>query len=320
MKMKKILSVAAVLAIAASLGVSASAAEPATPVNGEVTITKSYTVSGINATKPNDTLEFEVKSSSFKNGSVTESSAPAVTIAPVTVASAATTADIVVGLPIYTKVGVYTYEIAENRGSVAGVDYRTDSFYLVVTVTNGTGDNFVTYANVYENAEGTIKLDSIVNAYSAGVLTVTENTTGALGDKEKDFEATVTFDIPNETKPKDVIKVTNPDSTVEWSEDGKTATITVNNGDTVTFENVPKGTTYTVAQEKDEDYDEPVITFGDNNRRIDGTETDTVTIENKRDTNVETGINLDNLPYALALAGVAVAGGSIVIRRRRVND
>lgn len=322
MKMKKILSVAAVLAICASLGVSASAASvPAshndyTDVTGGITngsvsveFKKVYDLTNPGTTHPQETLTFIATATGDNT-----SSAPTVTFGDNGVVTTTKGADTTIPVSItnINAYGVYTYDVAETAASNApGVDYAT-GYKLTVSVVYNETDKKVQVAYALRDNDNT-KTDNISNTYSAGTLVIESKTTGNLGDKEENFTATVTF-----SNPVDAEYTEN----VTWSPDGKTATITYKDDTTITIPNIPYGTTYTVTESDTKGY-----TFSQNATDddvpagatgvIDSVKETDVLTNNKGDDNIDTGLNLDNAPYALALAGVAAVGGTVVIRRRR---
>ena len=178
-----------------------------------------------------------------------------------------------------------------------------------------------TYA-IVRDSDNSTKIEGISNTYTAGSLKITESTEGNLGDDSKKFTSKVTLTAPEGKDVTGDITYTDAEGehTATWTDGKIEVDVTIDESTTVTFGNLPKGTTYDVTEESQDGYT-PNVEFKDVTPKvITASEEDEVAITNTKGTNVETGINLDNLPYALALAGVAVAGGSIVIRRRRVND
>ena len=153
--------------------------------------------------------------------------------------------------------------------------------------------------------------------------------TGNLGDRDKEFNVTVTFTAPAGKEMKSVISYTDGTAkTIEtsaWTEkDGSKqaeVTIALKHDETVTFTNIPYDVTYTVteADYTSEGYDEENIVYSDDaNKKIDSA-TDTVTITNNKGTTVDTGVVLDSLPYILLIA-VAVVGVVAFTAKKRTTD
>ena len=161
-----------------------------------------------------------------------------------------------------------------------------------------------------------------------------------LGDQTKKFDITVTFTAPvvedEEGKEtiltvKEAISYTvGNDTTVHtiaagaWKDGVATATVQLAHGDSVNFVNIPYGVTYEVSEASyaSEGYNAPVITYTDEaNKEIDGQETDTVTVLNVKDGDIDTGISVDSIPYIAMLGVVAVGGaGFMVSKKRRSED
>lgn len=236
----------------------------------------------------------------------------------------ATTGTATVTLPTYTAVGTYTYTFKQDAGNTAGVTYHGDDIQLVVTVLQGA-NGLIRTAAINTTSEG--KSDEIENTYSAGALEVTKNVTGYLGDRDKDFNVTVTFTAPeNKTVKSDITYTSNKKegTTTISAGDGwttKEVNITLKHDETITFTNIPYGVTYTVveADYTGEGYDAATYEFGDTNKKID-TASDAVTITNNKGGSAATGILLDNGLYVLILAGVAAAAGVFFVRRRRQRE
>ena len=242
--------------------------------------------------------------------------------------------DIVVTLPTYTSVGIYTYTINETAGTMAGVTYYTDDITLVVTVIQDT-DGKVRVAAVHteDNIGTDAKNDTFKNTYEAGKLAISKTVTGNLGDQEKEFDVTVTFTAPEgKTVGAPITYVEEGETkTIEggWNT-SKTVTIQLKHEETITFQNIPYGVSYEVyeANYSADGYDAPIykigsITIQDYDFVLQGAVMDSaeesVAITNNKETAVDTGITLDAMPYVLILA-VAVCGLGLVMTKKRYQD
>lgn len=327
--MKKLFAMLLALVMCLALCVPAFAEETTTPTDQEtVTIKKLYKLEGA-GTSPEETFTLEVVSSSVTNGEA--ASAPDLsTIIGATFAKGAATAagangTISIALPTYTQVGVYEYILKETAGTTAGVTYRpeTETIKLVVTVIND-GDGKLRIATVHtETAEGADKSDTFENKYSAGTLEVSKTVTGNMGDKDKKFKFTVVFEKPaGEVKSEitaDVNGTALSDFNVEWGTDGKyTYEFELSHDQTAKFVNLPYGVKYTVTEDSYTDDGYTTTRVGDDGIINAGNQT--VAFTNHKQVGVDMGVNLDSLPYVLAL--VIVAGGAAVMfaRKRRVED
>ena len=104
-------------------------------------------------------------------------------------------------------------------------------------------------------------------------------------------------------------------------------TISICAGEDVTFSNIPAGVTYTVAEQaKHAETDANgsdgskgytvSYTKSDESQTISAGDADTVTVKNTKGTTVDTGINLDSMPYIMILCLVAVCAVVMFVRKR----
>ncbi len=336
--MKKLLSIATAVLMLFVLSTSVFAADEPSVTPEPVTMTKEYTLTG-GTTTPEEELEFVVALVSGVEGGVSE--LPVVgTGNKVEIASSTTlTTDFTVTLPTYTKVGVYTYTITEQAGSTLGVEYDTTPVYMVVTVTNsstdGTSDAFTATVAIHKGSATAEKTEDseFLNTYGLGQLTVTKNVSGNLASNTKKFTIHVTFSGGANAGSSITYTVAGgEEQTLAFGTDG-TATLDVelSNGQSVVFTNIPAGVTYTVEEDSKhtEGADSPETTEegytvsytkSDDEMKIAAGDTDTVTILNTKETEIDTGINLDSLPYITLLVGVMALAAFMVIRRRRTNE
>lgn len=319
--MKKILSLALALVLVLSMSTVAFAAGDEKPAYNDmstVTLTKEYKLSNAGTTSPAEDFAF----SALTCTSVTDAAADVSTEnAPVpTINNVSYTAgeaggtyakkNITIALPTYTSVGIYTYTFTEIDGGTAGVTYRSAPITLVVTVIEQNGK--VRVAAVHTENEGE-KSDEFNNEYSAGSLSVTKTVTGIMGDQKKEFTVKVTFTAPEGDTVREAITYVDGTETKTiaanggWT-DSKTVEITLKHNETVTFTNIPYGVTYTVVEDdytaKDAGgYDVASYEYSDSDNKINNV-SENVTITNNKGGVVDTGINMDSMPYILMLAVV----------------
>ncbi len=242
----------------------------------------------------------------------------------------------------YDSVGTYIYTFSETAGNTAGVTYNSDTYRLYVTVMNGdtAGTYKIGAAYVKKQGErGKIqgergKIQEIVNTYQAGKLQITKEVTGNVGDKNKVFNVNVTLTVEAGKTVKAPVSIVANDgtaqdkdeiSTTDWSGNQAKVTVKVKNGTTVELKNLPVGVSYTVAEEP---YNGYKTSYTQNGTGMTGTSTavranatDTVVIKNHKDTTVDTGVIISNLPYILILA--AVAAGLVLFaagKKRRADE
>lgn len=289
---------------------------------GSVTITKKYVATNAGTTSPAETFTLtQVGEGRVTNGDAV--SAPA--LGTITGAAfqegaataAGATAQITVNLPAYTTVGVYEYILREVAGTTAGVAYTDQDIRLVVTVIQGA-DGKLRVAGVHTEDEGQQKTDVITNTYSAGTLSVSKTVAGNLGDQDKYFTFQVTLSGQEGKTYSDSYAVTggsndqNPDSVRV----GETATFQLKHGDTISIANLPYGVSYTVIETAADGY--TTTKTGDTGSINAASQTAAFT--NTKTGTVDTGINLDSIPYILVFAGVIVIAAILVIRKRRIIE
>lgn len=330
--MKKFLSLALALVLVLSMSTVAFAAEGEETTytdKDSVTLTKEYKLTNAGTTSPAETFDFSVltctKVTDAADG-VNTITAPVPTIASVSYSAGEAGGekakkDITITLPEYSSVGIYTYTFTETDGGTAGVTYRSDAITLVVTVIEQDGK--VRVAVVHTEGEDEAKSGAFNNEYSAGSLSVKKTVTGIMGDKQKKFTVKVTFTAPEGDSVRgDITYVDGTETKTIAAGEGWTGSkeveITLKHDETVTFTNIPYGVTYTV-NENDytaDGYDKASYNFDDNNKKID-TPSENVTITNNKGGTIDTGINMDSMPYILLLA-VACMGLFVFISKKRM--
>ena len=328
---KKVLATLLAAVTMLSMGVTAFATQLTPTEAKDITLIKEYAAPN-GGSSPEETFAFTVEKVSVSDSAITEASQiPEVTVDSVSYSAGEAGTDnskenIVVHLPQYTGVGVYTYKITETSSNTAGVSYDGSSVYLKVTVSMKNGKLVCDYAVRKGSGSGdkfdNESSDAFTNTYEAGTLKITKNVTGNMGDQSQYFEFKVTLNAP---AGKDVSNVAigvgetsysaNPDSI----ELGTEATFYLHHGETLNLTNIPYGVTYAVVETQADGYEVPVYAFTDESKRIDSAE-DTVTVTNHKESEIDTGITLDTLPYILVFGLVMIAAVVMIMRKYRVED
>ena len=317
--------VAILLTLMLVLGMTAAVAEPVTTDNPytdmpTITLTKTYNLTNAGTISPAETFTFSALTCTEVADAgvgVTKENALVPTIGDVTYAqgeagSANMTKTITITLPTYTAVGKYTYTFSEVDGKTAGVTYRPDAIKLVVTVIEQNGK--VRVAAVYTEGKGETKNDTFTNTYSAGSLKVTKTVTGNLGDKDKEFDFTVTFTKPADTNW-DMDGIELPTGATKNS-DG-TYSFKLKHGATAEFKNLPYGVTYSVTETAADGY--TTTTEGKTTDSINAAET-TVTFINDKGGEIDTGVTTESLPYVVLMGFVVLAGAALLLKRKAHNN
>ena len=323
--MKKILSIMFAIILALSMGTVALADEGKYDDMSTVTITKDYILTNPGTISPAETFTFSVENDSVTDAAegVTKENMPTPTIGSISYESGAAGSEnkkgfATIELPKYTSVGIYTYLFQENDGKTAGVTYYDQKIKLVVTVLQDE-NGLIRVAAVHTETEGGKKADTFPNVYSAGSLKIAKKVTGNLGDRAKYFKVTVTLNGDGEKIYENSYEVNGG----SYEQNPKTIEIGIptdfylKHDDTITIENLPYGVTYTVAEADytGEGYKEAKIVFEDPDKMMNNA-SETVTITNNKNQDIDTGILLDNVPYVLLLACV-FGGMSVFFAKRR---
>lgn len=139
-------------------------------------------------------------------------------------------------------------------------------------------------------------------------VTITKEVTGNMGDVNRGFTFNVTFD-----------QAIAADSSYTLTNENKTASFTLKNGESVTFKGVPKTAQITsITEGNAAGYETTIKVDGETitfpyDVPDDGTLT--ITVTNRKEVEIDTGIFLDSLPYVLILAVVVV--GFVFLRKRK---
>ena len=314
----------------------------------DILIEKLYQINGSDSAElyPVETLTFAAKPDS-SNPDTTN-----LTIAPLTVTGNANQA-LTIHLPVYSQVGTYKYTITETtEKEMQGVTYSTAAIAVTVLVTYNYEEEKLdtqivlsTAAPEGDNADanGDGKVDTFINQYDVGMLTLEKKVEGNLGAKDVYFDISVTF-----TSPKEVASVIgvkggsygeNPETIeiADWVEaDGSwtcTKVFKLKDSDLLTFSDIPEGIRYVVEEAAkhlvgedgfdvnsapDTDY---TVTYNGEKvssatGSIDSEETAAVAVENEKSTSVETGVLLDSMPYVLMITA-ALAGLIVIFGKKR---
>ena len=147
-------------------------------------------------------------------------------------------------------------------------------------------------------------------------VVITKQVTGILGDRSKAFSFIVTCDSAMEA---DAANYT-------LTEEGKKAEFSLGHGNNITLKGIRIGSTLTIAESNIEGYTMTLssddVTFDKDSCTIPENITDQIhiTVTNDKTGNVDAGVLLDSLPYALILGAVAAGIAFYVIRKRKEDE
>lgn len=358
MKLKKLF--AGVVAAAMIATMSFPAFAESTNIGGNVkvgqaapgetlTIAKTYTVNAGSFNSDNVNLELVAFEANdyvrVTDSSITDEAAEQ--LRPTFTANSNATKDdasITMTLPRYEKVGIYTYQVKEVDGGTLGMTYDDTTYTLQVRVANKMLDGKIDPSGdkvcyVTMKADGT-KESSVKNTYNSSNLTISKNVEGNMGDRSNGtkFNFKVTLKVPAGKTLRSKIDVPTG-SDIVWNESVGTVTFQLSHGESFTLMNLPYDIEYTVDEmngtttvlnQGDKinntyqvSYDNHKAgTIGTGNGKIAPTDgvINTEVTNTWGDSDVDTGVILDNAPYMLMLAVVAGAAMTLVIKKRREEE
>lgn len=221
-----------------------------------------------------------------------------------------------VTLPTYDgdAIGTFTYTLVENNMNTAGVTYNTNTITVVVQrtwagekVSDGVHTTYLIYTGNKEN-----KAYQFENTYESGSLTVSKTVTGAMGNKTKKFDFTITLTAPAGKTVRNVITYGN-NQTIDANWDGKKEVpIQLADGETVTFNNIPYGVGYTVEEAAVDGY----TTTKTGEAGTVNSAAATAAFTNNKGATTPGGVIMTIAPYALM---VVLAGAFAVVFLTRRN-
>lgn len=326
-------------AAAVSAAMMLGAAVPAMAASAEKTVAYNvtYNQNGV-GTAPTEVLTYDVT-----NVSVSGSSAYSGTQFPTLTVGSATFNDgdkgtaqaIMVTVPKYDTVGVYTYSLtpkwnAGKGATDAGVNYsEIDTLTAVVTVTQGTDglkSDIKFHQGQAKDEDGNYitanKSDKDSFTYNTGNLSLKKTVSGNMGDTSKYFKFSVKLNKQDDKTYADSYEVTTQGSdprNLGTVKVGETATFYLKNDETIKIAGLPAGVTYSVTEDAD-GYTSTELkapegyTAGD--KAIASKDNDFVGYNNELSQGVDTGVILNNAPYIAILGGAAVVTIYLVNKRR----
>lgn len=230
-----------------------------------------------------------------------------------------------------SKVTKTTKETIGSTKVVNGVTYVLTGWYAENDDGGAKGglipdSNWPYTPSTKELADGTVNFYAeYVPMYSQ--VTVSKNVTGALGDKAKDFNFTLTVTDSTGKAITAGIKA-KKNSNEEIANIGSGYQFTLKNGESIVFTNVPTGATVKVTETDYTGTNGGYSTsyVADGGQSTQGREAvltninadnHTIAFTNNKDIDPDTGITLHSMPYLLVLAGVLVGGTAWMRRRKR---
>lgn len=228
-------------------------------------------------------------------------------------------------LPDYTHAGEYVYNVTENNEKATNVGYDSNTYEMHVYVAN-KADGSGVYVKEITAKKGGAKQEKInfTNTYVAkSNLTISKNVAGDYGDHTKAFTFHLTLNHGALDSSTDTFTGKIGDTSKTFKA-GESTDFTLTHGQSLTFENLPVGTTYTVTEDEDSNYTPSIKVNGTAVTNSDGSAVKTATgvMTDAANNTVDytntgknitvTGVVMKNLPYLLLVA-VGVIGMAFVM-------
>jgi len=323
--MKKLLALVIVLSLVLSMGIVASA----TPNGGgssayvdteEIQVKKEVVLTNEDTVHPAEIFNFEIGAGVVEDGEAESAPAFDPNEFSISVLQGEIFGTDDIELPVFDEVGVYTYPITEIAGDTAGFVYNLGPNYLKITVINDGEGGFLRVLTLLDE-EAEEKFDAFQNDFSAGSLVISKEITGNYALYDDEFDVTVTLTPPADKVikegPIEVLDAVNDVGSVTKNSDGTvTVTFKVTHESEVKIANIPYGVGYVVTEDAG-DYDSNVPEGGFTGTI--GAASHEIELVNELDTEINMGVNLDNLPYILIL-GAATLGLVGFTMRKRFNN
>lgn len=228
----------------------------------------------------------------------------------------------------FTAPGIYRYKITQQKLVLDGLEVTHGALFLDVYVENNGTGYVVNGCTLNAEAGSGKKTDGFVNNYATHKLTIKKIVEGNQGDKNKDFQFTVSLSgATGETYKYVKVKKDGTSTPEDVANSGSTVSVNLRDGDYIIFYGLSSEDTYAVTEGdyKKEGY-ETSYKIGETGNEIKsntisakgiGTSDTTVTFTNTKEATVPTDVIRTVVPYAAIVAFAAVMG--VVFFRPRRN-
>lgn len=224
--------------------------------------------------------------------------------------------------------GIYRYKITQTPPQLDGLNVTYKELFLDVYVENGSSGYVVGGCTLSVKADSGEKAAGFVNIYATHKLTITKVVAGNQGDKNKDFEFTVTIKgADGETYKYATVKGSTPTPNEINATSGTAINVSLKNGESVIFYGLSPEDKFTVTEKNySSDGYKTSYKIGDDTSSTEGYSTTeeaigssdtTVIFTNTKDATVPTDVIRTVAPYVAIVAFAAVMG--VVFFRPRRN-
>lgn len=228
----------------------------------------------------------------------------------------------------FTAPGIYRYKITQQKPALDGLNVTNGALFLDVYVENNGTGYVVKGCTLSVEAGSGKKTDGFVNDYATHKLTIKKIVAGNQGDKNKDFQFTVSLSgATGETYKYVKVKKDGTSTPGDVANSGSTVSVNLRDGDYIIFYGLSSEDTYAVTEGdyKKEGY-ETSYKIGETGNETQsntisakyiGTSDTTVTFTNTKEATVPTDVIRTVAPYVAIVAFAAVMG--VVFFRPRRN-
>lgn len=228
----------------------------------------------------------------------------------------------------FTAPGIYRYKITQQKPVLDGLNVTHEALFLDVYVENNGTGYVVKGCTLSAEVGSSKKTDGFVNDYATHKLTIKKIVAGNQGDKNKDFQFTVSLSgATGETYKYVKVKKDGTSTPGDVANSGSTVSVNLRDGDYIIFYGLSSEDTYAVTEGdyKKEGY-ETSYKIGETGNETKsntisakgiGTSDTTVTFTNTKEVTVPTDVIRTVVPYAAIVAFAAVMG--VVFFRPRRN-
>ncbi len=230
----------------------------------------------------------------------------------------------IISYPTFTNAGVYKYSIIQNPGNSQGVTYDTGIIGFEILVTYNADNELAVTKSGVSKVNGGAKKTAFENTYAVGNLTINHSVTGNVADQSLQLPFTVAFTAEKTVNTPITYQIFHHDGGVSeftiasgWT-GSKPVTVNLQARDQLIFFKIPVGVTYTITA-ADNNYGY-TTTVTDGTGTITENNTPVVSISSVKNATIDTGINMDSVPY-LVILGVAAIGFLIsLLRSHRTRE
>lgn len=221
----------------------------------------------------------------------------------------------------YTSAGKYRYVITQNTISNSEITANKNQLFMDVSVLNDNGTLRIGGVT-FKDASG--KQTGFINTYNkepvvevpTHSLTITSETTGTGSDYNKVFTYTLNIQglKPNTVYTLQSTNSSNPTTVTTNNSGVLNTTLSLKSGDVVVVNGLQENATYSITRTGDGDG----YTFESTNATGTLTANIGVTVKNKKDMSIDTGITTKVVPSVFAL--LAGIGGFFAFKKKKEQD